>query len=178
MQFNQFSKLTVAGLAIIALTACSHLAKNDDLSNLEGLNNNNADSSQTYGADTANNFGSGRDISTLDAPRDQTYYFSYDNSTPDEHDMGPIKAQANYMVQHPNAKVRLEGNTDERGSREYNIGLGYKRCQAVAQIMEQEGVSPKQIAMVSYGKERPVSMGHDELAWELNRRVHLVYEEK
>jgi peptidoglycan-associated lipoprotein len=175
MRIKQFLKITAVSMAVVALSACSHLSKNRG--GADGMGGA-GDGSQTYGMDSANNFGSGRDVATLDAPRDQTYYFSYDNSAPDDHDIGPIKAQANYLAEHPNAKVRLEGNTDERGSREYNIGLGYRRCQAVAQIMEQQGVSPKQIAMVSYGKERPVAMGHDEAAWELNRRVHLVYEAK
>ena len=87
-----------------------------------------------------------------------------------------LMLQANYLVANPKATVRLEGNTDERGSREYNIGLGWRRDQSVARLLEQQGVSPDQIKMVSYGKERPVAFGHNEAAWKLNRTVNLVYE--
>lgn len=157
---------------MLALTACSHLSKNKNGGAV-------SDSSQTYGlGSSGDTFGSGRDVATLDAPRDQTYYFEYDSNNIEDHDIGPIKAQANYLVEHPGAKVRLEGNTDERGSREYNIALGLRRAQTVEQLMEAQGVAPNQIAVVSYGKERPVALGHDESAWELNRRVHLVYESK
>ncbi len=74
--------------------------------------------------------------------------------------------------------MRIEGNTDERGSREYNITLGWRRAKTVAAIIEQQGVSPKQIVMLSYGKEKPVAFGHDEDSYRLNRRVNLIYEAK
>ena len=174
MRFVGLVKVSVLAL-VLALSACSHLSKNKNANG--GVN---GDGSQSYGLGSGDGdtFGSGRDVATLEAPRDQTYYFEYDSNTMEQHDIGPIKAQANYMVEHPSAKVRLEGNTDERGSREYNIALGLRRAQAVEQLMEAQGVSPNQIAVVSYGKERPVALGHDESAWELNRRVHLVYEAK
>ena len=82
------------------------------------------------------------------------------------------------MVAHPDAKVRLEGNTDERGSREYNVALGWRRAKAVASLMAQQGVAPSQIVMVSYGEEQPVAFGHDKQSYSLNRRVNLVYEAK
>ncbi len=86
--------------------------------------------------------------------------------------------QAAYLMTHRNAHVRLEGNTDDRGSREYNVGLGWRRAQAVARILKQQGVAPSQIKMVSYGKEHPAVSGNNEEAWSLNRRVELIYVEK
>ena len=118
----------------------------------------------------------GRIISPLVAPANQTYYFDFDSTQLRSVDLGAIRIQANYLATHFTAKVLLEGNTDNRGSREYNIGLGWRRDQAVARILEQEGVAPKQIDMVSYGKERPAIMGNNENAWRLNRRVNLIYE--
>ncbi|AAO89657.2 peptidoglycan-associated lipoprotein [Coxiella burnetii] len=118
----------------------------------------------------------GRIINPLVAPANQTYYFDFDSTQLRSLDLGAIRVQANYLATHSTAKVRLEGNTDNRGSREYNIGLGWRRDQAVARILEQEGVAPKQIDMVSYGKERPAVMGNNENAWRLNRRVNLIYE--
>ncbi len=72
-------------------------------------------------------------------------------------------------------RVRLEGNTDERGSREYNIGLGERRAQAVRRALMLQGVADAQITTVSYGEERPAVTGHTEEAWSRNRRVDIVY---
>jgi len=71
--------------------------------------------------------------------------------------------------------VRLEGNTDERGSREYNIGLGERRAQSVRRALMLQGASASQLTTVSYGEERPTATGSTEDAWRLNRRVELVY---
>lgn len=115
-------------------------------------------------------------INSLVAPTNQTYYFDCDNVELHPMDLKAILVQSNYLAIHPTAKVCLEGNTDNRGSREYNIGLGWRQDQAVAHILEQEGVSPNQIYLVSYGKERPAVMGNNEDIWRLNRRVNLIYE--
>lgn len=118
----------------------------------------------------------GEMVNPMVAPANQTYYFAFDQSTLKPSDLAAISIQANYLATHKSAKIRLEGNADERGSREYNIGLGWRRDQAVARLLEQQGVAPKQIEMVSYGKEHPAVTGNNERAWRLNRRVHLVYE--
>lgn len=108
----------------------------------------------------------------------QTYYFDFDRSKILADAIVSIKAQADYLIAHPDARVRLEGNTDNRGSREYNIALGWRRDQTVQHIMLQDGVAPKQIVMLSYGKERPAVVGDNEAAWAKNRRVNLIYEAK
>jgi peptidoglycan-associated lipoprotein len=102
-------------------------------------------------------------------------YFDFDSSTVHDEDRAIIQAHADYLTQHPAVKVTLEGHTDERGSREYNIGLGERRANAVAEMMKLMGVSAQQISTVSYGEERPAALGHDESAWRLNRRVEIVY---
>ena len=71
--------------------------------------------------------------------------------------------------------MRLEGHTDERGSREYNIGLGERRAQSVRRALLLQGAADAQISTVSYGEERPAVPGHDEAAWAKNRRVEIVY---
>jgi peptidoglycan-associated lipoprotein len=119
-----------------------------------------------------------RHVNLLQAPANQVYYFSFDQSAVSRADARAITVQANYLVTHRQAKVRLEGNTDDRGSREYNVGLGWRRAQAVAAILKQQGVSPAQIKTVSYGKEHPAVNGDNERAWSLNRRVELIYVEK
>jgi peptidoglycan-associated lipoprotein len=109
---------------------------------------------------------------------DQTYHFALDSYVVHHGDLASIKAQCDYLVAHPDAKVRIAGNTDERGSREYNVALGWRRAQAVANIMQRQGVAPNQIDIISYGEEKPVAFGHDEDSWWQNRRDDLTYEEK
>ncbi|MCH9769378.1 MAG: OmpA family protein [Gammaproteobacteria bacterium] len=109
------------------------------------------------------------------APSDQTYYFAFNSSKLLTDELAAMQIQARYLATHPRASIRLEGNTDNRGSREYNVGLGWRRDQTVERYFEQQGVSPKQIQMISYGKEHPAVRGNNERAWALNRRVNLKY---
>lgn len=86
-----------------------------------------------------------------------------------------VKQNASYLEAHTNVRVRLEGNTDERGSGQYNLALGQRRADAVKHMLEVLGVSGSQIATVSFGKSRPLAMGHNAAAWAKNRRVHFNY---
>jgi len=79
------------------------------------------------------------------------------------------------LVANPSIHIILEGNSDERGSREYNVALGEQRARSVANMMKAQGVSDSQLQTVSYGEEKPAAMGNDESAWEQNRRVEIVY---
>src|SRR6185437_9113971 len=105
----------------------------------------------------------------------RTIYFDFDNSEIKGEGTDIVAAHAKYLAANPSARVRLEGNTDERGSREYNIGLGERRAQAVRRALLLQGASDPQISTVSYGAERPVDPGHDEASWAKNRRVEIVY---
>jgi peptidoglycan-associated lipoprotein len=105
----------------------------------------------------------------------RTIYFGFDSSEISGEGTALIAAHAHYLVAHTNLHVRLEGNTDERGSREYNIGLGERRAQAVRRAMLLQGVAEAQLSTVSYGAERPAVDGHDETAWSKNRRVMINY---
>jgi peptidoglycan-associated lipoprotein len=105
----------------------------------------------------------------------RTIYFDFDSSEIKGEGTDIVGAHAKYLSMHSNVHVRLEGNTDERGSREYNIGLGERRAQAVRRALLLQGASDAQISTVSYGAERPVDAGHDEAAWAKNRRVDIVY---
>ena len=101
-------------------------------------------------------------------------YFEYDSSEIRSEYLPVVAAHAGYLVKYPTARVRLEGHTDERGSREYNIGLGERRAQTVRRALQAQGVAESQIATVSYGEERPAVEGTDEAAYAKNRRVELV----
>jgi peptidoglycan-associated lipoprotein len=102
-------------------------------------------------------------------------YFEYDSSEIRAEDLEVVAAHAAYLARYPDAAVRLEGHTDERGSREYNIGLGERRAQAVRKALQLQGVAEAQLATVSYGEERPAAAGSDEAAFAQNRRVELVH---
>lgn len=102
-------------------------------------------------------------------------YFDFDSAVIQGQGVDIVAAHAKYLAGNPQARVRLEGNTDERGSREYNIGLGDRRAQSVRRSLLLQGVSEGQITTVSYGEERPANPGHDEAAWAKNRRVEIVY---
>lgn len=106
---------------------------------------------------------------------DRVVYFEFDRSDIPTQHLNTLDAHARYLVQNPNVKVRLEGHADERGSREYNIGLGDRRAQAVRRILLFQGVANDQVSTVSYGEERPAVEGHDEKSYAQNRRVEIVY---
>lgn len=108
-------------------------------------------------------------------PENRTIYFGYDQSDVTPGSMDLLSDHARYLADNPNAQIRLEGHADERGSREYNIGLGESRAQAVRQVLLLRGVGSGEMNTVSYGEERPAATGSDDEAWALNRRVELVY---
>lgn len=102
-------------------------------------------------------------------------YFEFDRTELNAQDTAIVGAHARYLAGNPGTRVRLEGHTDERGTREYNIGLGERRAQSVRRAFLLQGVAESQVATVSYGEERPASAGSDEVAWAQNRRVEIVY---
>ncbi|MEZ5561595.1 MAG: peptidoglycan-associated lipoprotein Pal [Gammaproteobacteria bacterium] len=102
-------------------------------------------------------------------------YFEFDRFDVKSEYNAVLQAHGKYLSANPVSRVRLEGHADERGSREYNIGLGEKRAQAVRNVLLLQGAASDQISTVSYGEERPAVTGDDEEAWTLNRRVEIVY---
>lgn len=105
----------------------------------------------------------------------RTIYFMLDSSQVQPEFIPVIAAHARYLIANPSRRVVLEGNCDERGSREYNVALGEQRAKSIAAMFRAQGVSESQLNVVSYGEEKPVSQGHDESSWELNRRVEIAY---
>jgi peptidoglycan-associated lipoprotein len=105
----------------------------------------------------------------------RTIYFDFDSSEIRGEGTEIVAAHARNLAGGQAGRVRLEGHTDERGSREYNIGLGERRAQAVRRALLLQGASESQLSTVSYGEERPAAAGSDESAWAQNRRVEIVY---
>jgi peptidoglycan-associated lipoprotein len=102
-------------------------------------------------------------------------YFDFDKSDIKPEYADVISVNARKLSANPSLKLKLEGNTDERGTREYNIGLGERRAQAVRRALMLQGAAESQLTTVSFGAERPAAEGDDESAWAKNRRVDLVY---
>lgn len=102
-------------------------------------------------------------------------YFAFDSNTVPAAAFETLRAHADYLKDNPNAKVRLEGHADERGTREYNVALSERRAEAVEKFLRVQGVSASQLDTVAYGEEKPAAFGHTEMDWAKNRRVVLNY---
>ena len=177
------SKLVAIFLPAILVTACQ---PKSTLPDTAGQDTVYGGADGTGGA-SASGIGSGAGISgsaigddsqmagDLASLENLIVYFDFDQSDlrPEYADL--LAAHASYLAGNEAMKVRLEGHADERGSREYNIGLGERRAQAVRRILLIQGAGAQQISTVSFGEERPASFGSDEESYTLNRRVEIKY---
>lgn len=107
---------------------------------------------------------------------DRVVYFDFDSSDLDSASVALLKLHGAYLAENPGVNARLEGHTDERGSREYNIGLGERRAASVQSVLLVQGGSSSQLTTITFGEERPADTGMGETAWARNRRVEIVYE--
>ena len=105
----------------------------------------------------------------------RSVYYDFDMYNIREEFQPSIEAHAKFLVEHKELRVRIEGNCDERGSREYNLALGQRRADSVKRALTLLGVTPKQIETVSFGSEKPKATGSNEEAWAENRRSDIVY---
>jgi len=104
--------------------------------------------------------------------------FAYDQATVESDYRDLIAIHARYLSENPSAKMVLEGHADERGTPEYNLALGEKRGNSVANLMKAQGASAGQVSVVSFGEEKPVALCNDDSCWSQNRRVRIVYTSK
>jgi peptidoglycan-associated lipoprotein len=109
------------------------------------------------------------------APAMRSVYFDFDKSDIKPEFRALLEENAKYLRENPSLKVRIEGNCDERGSREYNIGLGQRRAEAVLRTLSLLGIDAKRMEAVSYGEEKPRRAEHNEAAWAENRRGDIQY---
>jgi len=110
------------------------------------------------------------------APKERVIFFDFNKSEIRPEYLDIITQHGRYLAQNPTGRARLEGHTDERGTREFNIALGEARAKTIARMLQLQGVSSAQTRAVSYGEELPVDEGHTEGAWQKNRRVNIIYE--
>ena len=113
--------------------------------------------------------------SSIPKPVERSVYFNYDEASVLARYDAMLLANAAYLKEHSGADVEVEGNCDERGSREYNLALGARRAEQVKRALEVGGVDASRIHTVSFGKEKPVAMGQDEKSYSMNRRADIVY---
>jgi len=168
MQVRGLRYIALGVVLSLGIVGCSHNSK-------KGGPGSDGYGASTQGAGDGAGFAGSEEQRDLLAKR--KIYFDYDRAELHEHDYQVVNAHAQYLKHHQDRHVRIEGHTDERGSREYNVALGERRARTVANAMISEGVNPNQIATVSFGKEKPETRGHDDESHHLNRRAVIVYED-
>jgi peptidoglycan-associated lipoprotein len=166
------SKLRI-GLAVAmvgALAACHSGVKLDEGANKGAVGTQpNARDVQQVNVDPLN------DPNSPLAKR--SIYFDFDSYAVKDDYQPLLQQHSQYLKSHPERHVLIQGNTDERGTSEYNLALGQKRAEAVRRAMSLMGVADSQMEAVSLGKEKPTATGHDEASWAQNRRADLVYQQ-
>ena len=172
---NAFIKL-VAPIALLTLAACAKDSTRpaDDTGAAGG--GSSSGSTSPYSGPSAGSTGitSGSGSGSGQLPTGRVIYFEFDSSDINSEGQAIVAGWAAFLSANASGKVRLEGHCDERGTREYNVALGERRANAVLQALTARGVSERQVTVASFGEERPVAEGHDEAAWQQNRRVEVV----
>lgn len=166
--------ISVLMLAIL-LAACARETREDEPTEPEPTQPSDTRDVETDRVDPRD-FSDPRNLDNPDSTLSQrVIYFEYDRSDVRSEFLPIIEAHSEYLRANPSARVILEGHADERGSREYNLGLGESRGNAVADLFDAQNVPGDQFEVVSYGEERPVCRQSNEDCWQRNRRTEIVY---
>lgn len=167
---NNVSKLVLALIAAALVSACSTPVKVEDKAPVADTSG----ATDTRGVEPVTG-----EVDPLNDPKgvlaNRSVYFDFDKYDVKEEYNGMLSAHAKYLTSHSNRKIMVQGNTDERGGREYNLALGEKRAVAVTKSLSALGVAAGQMEAVSFGKEKPKAQGNDEAAWAENRRADIAY---
>jgi len=173
---NRKSTYLFTALAISVLSGCATQSSNDSGDAASGTPGAQTSSAQTRPAPAP------APSSTLSAsraagkaPSARSIYYEFDRSELKTDDRRLVEQYARYLRENPDAKVRIEGNADERGSSEYNLALGQRRAESVMNALRAGGLKEERLEAVSYGKEKPRAQGHDEKSWAENRRSDINY---
>lgn len=166
---DKLKKLLVVFSAAVFLAACESSVKLDD----EDVDQQQADSRTVSTVNT----GSTDPLNDPDGElARRSVYFDFDSYAVKDEYQPMLNAHARYLGKNRNRRILIQGNTDERGGREYNLALGQKRSEAVRKVLLLLGVDDSQMEAVSFGKEKPKATGNDEAAWAENRRADIVYQ--
>ncbi|HEX3951824.1 MAG TPA: peptidoglycan-associated lipoprotein Pal [Steroidobacteraceae bacterium] len=172
--------LLIAGAALLAGCPKKHNVNDTPVAGTQvpdsaGSNAGDASTSTSPLGGDANNSSRGINGEGTGPLARKIIYFDFDKSEIKPEFADIVTTTAHVLTANPKIKLKLEGNTDERGTREYNIGLGERRSQAVRRALMLQGVAESQVSTVSFGSERPAAEGDDEAAWAKNRRVEVVF---
>lgn len=166
------ARLALAVMMFAALAACKSGVKLDDKANQQG----GAMQTQPNPNDVAQ-----VNVDPLNDPNSplakRSVYFDFDSYSVSDQYQGLLAQHAQYLKSRPARHILIQGNTDERGTSEYNLALGQKRAEAVRRGLSLLGVPDSQMESVSLGKEKPQATGHDEASWAQNRRADIVYQQ-
>jgi peptidoglycan-associated lipoprotein len=168
---NNPIRFILAAALCVGVAAC---AKKQDVKPVEVVDTT---TTQTQGQSDDGKYGP-EDLESDSCLRQRVVYFDFDRADVKSEAQAILACHGKYLSDRPSAQVTLEGHADERGSREYNLGLGERRGNAVSGALQANGGSAGQLNVVSYGEERSVADGHDEDSWSKNRRVEIVYTAK
>jgi peptidoglycan-associated lipoprotein len=181
---QKIHRLLVSALFATLLVACSSTPTTDTAApvesrSVETTTPSGASTTGTASGGVSGTAGAGSRASQLHDPNSilskRSVYFDFDSYAVGDNYKALIEAHARYLQGDRNAHMTIQGNTDERGSREYNIALGQRRADAVKKMMMLMGATDAQIDTVSFGAEKPKNPGHDESSWTENRRDDFVY---
>ena len=178
MQMKKLLQSLAIALPMLALAACSSTSDADGTSGT-----GSDDGSYQSGGMQNGGMQNGGAMSAEEQMRQQyealrrenVIYFEFDQDEVSGHYAQVLEAHANYLRSNPSVSILVEGHADERGTPEYNIALGERRAKAVTSYLQSLGVSGAQLAIVSYGEEKPVDASHTDSAFSKNRRAVLVY---
>ncbi|WP_111411843.1 peptidoglycan-associated lipoprotein Pal [Billgrantia lactosivorans] len=178
MQFKSHARILAIALSLALVAGCSSTGGSRDGS-MDGTDANGGAGSGAAGSGQVSGSGVSGDRSGQQAdgriPEVRTIYFDFDRDSIRSEFESVLVAHARYLRSNGNARVVLQGHTDERGTREYNMALGERRANAVKRFLEVQGVSPSQLEVVSYGEERLAERGGSDDAHAKNRRVVFAY---
>lgn len=166
---NTTTRVLLAASIVVALAACSKKVKEEVVEDT---------TTPVTTAPVSDGRYTPADLDTDACLRQRTVYFDFDQDTLRPEFQAIMACHAKYLSDRPESRMTLEGNADERGTREYNLGLGERRGNAVSGALQGAGGSAGQITVVSYGEERPVCTDSAESCWQRNRRVEIVYTAK
>jgi len=183
MKSGEFGRITLIAIAVAALSACATDEANQSttatpVSSASGTRAPGSSANASAARQPGAAYGKSAGSAALSAPDTHTVYYDFD-----KYDLKPefrsvVEANAKYLNANTRQSVTIEGNCDERGSREYNLALGQRRADAVKSMLKLLGVSESRMETVSYGEEKPAAQGHDDTAWSKNRRSEIVYKGK
>jgi len=169
-------RLILALVIGLALAACKSAPEAQPTDTTSDSSRDTTPSVETQAAPDPRDYSDARNFDNPESLLSKrVIYFDFDKSTVRPEFRGIVAAHAAYLSANSSARVTLEGHADERGTREYNLGLGERRGNAVSGLMSAQGGRGNQLTVVSYGEERPTCRVSDEDCWSMNRRVEIVY---